>query len=84
MSPYTSVMFAYTVMLGGFAVDDIGGSVNTVVTACLFVTFTIFTYIIMINVLISVLSDDFDRIRENVKAEFNFARAETILEVRYV
>ncbi|GMH58853.1 hypothetical protein TL16_g02702 [Triparma laevis f. inornata] len=79
-TPSTSFLFTYTVMLGGFGVDDIHGSENTYVTATLLVMFTIFTYIVMLNVLISVLSDDFDRIQENGKAEFTFARAETILE----
>ena len=80
MSPWVSGLYTYTVMLAGFGVNDIDGSANSVVCSLLLICYTLFTYIIMINVLISVLSDDFDRIQENGKAEFTYARAEAVLE----
>ena len=80
MSPYLAGLYTYTVMLAGFGLGDLDGSLNTFMHAFLLFAYTLFTYIIMINVLISVLSDDFDRIQENGRAEFTFARAEAVLE----
>ena len=39
-----------------------------------------FINIVMLNLLIAIMGDIFDRIQENAKAEFMFARAEIVLE----
>ena len=56
------------------------GSANLSITAILFIAFTIFINIIMLNLLIAIMGDIFDKIQENAKAEFMFASANIVLE----
>ena len=51
------------------------------ITVFLFVVFTFFINIIMLNLLIAIMGDIFDRIQENAVAEFLFARANILLEI---
>ena len=72
--------YSWQVMLSGFTVDEVNGSANYFVTALLFMFFTYFINIVMLNLLIAIMGDIFDRIQENAKAEFMFARANIIIE----
>ncbi|GMH79949.1 hypothetical protein TrST_g10365 [Triparma strigata] len=79
-SPPRAILQSYTTMLAGFTEDDIQGSASTGTTAILFIAFTIFINIIMLNLLIAIMGDIFDKIQENAKAEFIFARANIVPE----
>ncbi|GMI01602.1 hypothetical protein TrVE_jg9814 [Triparma verrucosa] len=79
-SPALSLLYSWQVMLNGFTVNEVDGSANYFVTALLFMFFTYFINIVMLNLLIAIMGDIFDRIQENAKAEFMFARANIILE----
>ena len=83
-SPAMSLLYSYEIMLAGFTLSDIDGSSNAVVTSILFIAFTLFINIVMLNLLIAIMGDIFDRIQENAKAEFIFARAQIILEFEAV
>ena len=78
--PVKSFLLSYTVLLAGFVIDDLDGSASFFSTGMLFIGFTIFINIIMLNLLIAIMGDIFDKIQENAKAEFIFARANIILE----
>ena len=79
-----SILYSYSIMLSGFALSDIEGSSNAVITAVLFVIFTYFINIVMLNLLIALMGDIFDKIQENAGAEFMFARAQIILTYEMV
>ncbi|GMH63294.1 hypothetical protein TL16_g03675 [Triparma laevis f. inornata] len=78
--PLMHLFKSYTLMLGDFDIDDFTTSVSYVSIATLFIAFTVFINIIMLNLLIAIMGDIFDRIQENARAEFMFARARIILE----
>lgn len=78
--PPQTFLLSYTVMLAGFAVDDIQGSASFFSTSTLFIAFTIFINLIILNSFIAIMCDVFDKIQENAKAEFIFARANIIFE----
>ncbi|GMH71660.1 hypothetical protein TL16_g05712 [Triparma laevis f. inornata] len=80
IGPPQTLLWSYTVMLAGFGVGDLEGSASFFSTSMLFIAFTIFINIIMLNLLIAIMGDIFDKIQENAKAEFIFARANIILE----
>ena len=79
-----SVLYSLSIMLSGFTLSDIDYSLNGITTIVLFVSFTLFINIVMLNLLIAIMGDIFDRIQENAKAEFMFARANIILEIEGV
>mmetsp|Transcript_6199 Transcript_6199/g.12871 ORF Transcript_6199/g.12871 Transcript_6199/m.12871 type:complete len:1433 (-) Transcript_6199:1267-5565(-) len=80
VSPFMSIFSSYVLLLGEFEfVEDFDKSRHIVISV-LFVLFTLFINIIMLNLLIAIMGDIFDRIQENAKAEFIFARAQIIIE----
>lgn len=81
-NPFMSVFSAYTLMLGEFEVTEFPdtSSGEYFSTALLFIVFTAFINIIMLNLLIAIMSDIFDRVQESAQSEFLFARARIILE----
>ncbi|GMH77398.1 hypothetical protein TrST_g9186 [Triparma strigata] len=82
MNPFMSVFSAYTLMLGEFDVTEFPGTSfwEFISTILLFIVFTAFINIIMLNLLIAIMSDIFDRVQESAQSEFLFARARIILE----
>ena len=79
-----SLLYTWSKMLTGFTITEITGSANTGVTALLFISFTYFINIVMLNLLIAIMGDIFDKIQENAKAEFMLARAQVVLEFEEV
>ncbi|GMH78467.1 hypothetical protein TL16_g07811 [Triparma laevis f. inornata] len=79
-TPFTSLFAGFLLLLGDFNVAEFSASSSYMVTLILFVVFMVFINIVMLNLLIAIMGDIFDRIRENAKAEFTFARAMIILE----
>mmetsp|Transcript_24623 Transcript_24623/g.46250 ORF Transcript_24623/g.46250 Transcript_24623/m.46250 type:complete len:402 (+) Transcript_24623:2-1207(+) len=80
MNPVMAVFNSYTMMLGTFEVDDFSSSSSVSSTSVLFISFTVFINIIMLNLLIAIMGDIFDRIQENARGEFIFARANIVME----
>lgn len=87
-SPIQSLFKGYTIMLGTFETNDFSNSVSYSSTAVLFVFFTLFINIIMLNLLITYMGDIFDEIQKSAKAEFMYGRAciineyESLMRVR--
>ncbi|GMH54376.1 hypothetical protein TrST_g10532 [Triparma strigata] len=79
-NPFSSLFAGFLLLLGDFDVTEFEASSSYYVTLVLFVVFMIFINIVMLNLLIAIMGDIFDRIRENARAEFTFARAIIILE----
>ena len=57
-------------------------SVSFGTTLFLFVVFMFFITIVMLNLLIAIMGDIFGKIQENANAEFMFARAGIIVEIK--
>ncbi|GMH50018.1 hypothetical protein TL16_g00674 [Triparma laevis f. inornata] len=82
-SPLVSVFSSYTLLLGEYDLENLDRLNNDsefTMTKIMFVCFTMLLNIIMLNLLIAIMGDIFDKIQENAKAEFLFARANIILE----
>ncbi|GMH77433.1 hypothetical protein TrST_g9197 [Triparma strigata] len=82
ISPTMSIFSSYTLMLGEFEVTDFpntsfGEFVSAIILFCVF---TFFINIIMLNLLIAIMGDIFDKVQESATAEFLFARTQIILE----
>jgi hypothetical protein len=75
-----SLFAGFLLLLGDFNPDEFNASLSYGLTLSLFVVFMFFINIVMLNLLIAIMGDIFDRIQENAKAEFMFARAEIVLE----
>lgn len=82
INPFMSVFSAYTLMLGEFDFTEFPGTSfwEFFSTILLFIVFTAFINIIMLNLLIAIMSDIFDHVQESAQSEFLFARARIILE----
>jgi len=74
-SPLQSLFSGYTIMLGTFETSDFDNSVSYSSTSVLFIFFTLFINIIMLNLLITYMADIFDEIKKSAKAEFMYGRA---------
>ena len=55
-------------MLGEFHFDD--DKFVTALSRCFFITFTLFVLIMMLNLLIAIISDTFERVIEKRKARW--------------
>ncbi|GMI01212.1 hypothetical protein TrST_g7001 [Triparma strigata] len=77
-----SIFTSYTLMLSefDFSGEYLGKSSDIIATCILFFTFTFGINIVMLNLLIAIMGDTFDRIQENSQAEFMYARAQIVLE----
>ncbi|GMH64615.1 hypothetical protein TrST_g10092 [Triparma strigata] len=79
-SPWMSLFSGFLLLLGDFNAEEFNASLSYNLTMALFVVFMFFINIVMLNLLIAIMGDIFDRIQENAKAEFMFARAGIVLE----
>ena len=79
-TPWMALFSGFLLLLGDFNVDEFNASVSFGTTLLLFVVFMFFINIVMLNLLIAIMGDIFDRIQENARAEFMFARAGIIVE----
>eukprot|EP00519_Triparma_laevis_P015496 CAMPEP_0182494976 /NCGR_PEP_ID=MMETSP1321-20130603/3800_1 /TAXON_ID=91990 /ORGANISM="Bolidomonas sp., Strain RCC1657" /LENGTH=268 /DNA_ID=CAMNT_0024698211 /DNA_START=1 /DNA_END=804 /DNA_ORIENTATION=+ len=64
-SPFFALFSSYTLMLGDFDVDNFRASSSFVSASSLFFAFTAFINIVMLNLLIAIMGDIFDKIQEN-------------------
>ncbi|GMH79417.1 hypothetical protein TL16_g08138 [Triparma laevis f. inornata] len=78
----SSIFTSYTLMLSEFDFSEeyLTKSTDTIAVCILFFSFTFGINIVMLNLLIAIMGDTFDRIQENSQAEFMFARAQIVLE----
>lgn len=77
-----TLLGVYVLMLGDW---DLGQFVNTehpMLATFLFVLFTFVMMIILFNLLIAIMSDTFERVRENEESTFLKTRAETICDMQ--
>ena len=83
MSFPLSLLFSYVVMLSGFATTDVELDIRKSAIAGLvfvFLFFTIFINIIMLNLLIALMGNVYEEIQGNATAEYLYAKAEIVLE----
>ena len=57
-------------MLGDFDIEDFTDTSHFSISICLFVVFMYLVNIIMLNLLIAIMGDVFDRMQENSRAMF--------------
>ena len=70
----------YSLLLSNYFLDDFLLTRNSIFTCLLFISFTFFVNIVLLNLLIAIMGELFDKIKENAKATFLFAKANLILE----
>ena len=75
--PLDKAFNVYTLMLGEIDEADYNKRISL---AFLFTVFTLLTNIVLLNLLIALMGDIFNRIQENAQAEFLYARAYIVLE----
>jgi len=71
-------------VLGDFSTAAFEHSVNRTVTFVLFMVFIIHTTVILLNGIIALLGDSFERVQERKVVEMNINRAQLILDYLYV
>ena len=79
---FETLLNIYMMMLGEFDVDGLLASNNFFLGAILFVLFTFMNLVILFNLLIAIMSDTYERVRENEEATFLQTRAETICDMQ--
>eukprot|EP01048_Picozoa_sp_COSAG05_P007728 COSAG05_NODE_554_length_8710_cov_178.656137_3_plen_218_part_00 len=72
----SSLLSAFSMMLGGFETSDFVQSEESVVV---FVIFMIFVQLVMLNMLIAIMGDSVAQVMEDQKAAALFSRAQIIL-----
>ncbi len=62
-----SIIYTYTVILGGFDVSTYDNSIAYVLVMFLFLLCTIFNMIVMLNLLIAIISESFGNVNSNAR-----------------
>lgn len=72
-------------LLGTFENDDLDDTNYSILGKLIFIALSLFVLIICLNLLIALMSDSFERIKEREEQEFTFQTAKLIvgIEVRY-
>jgi len=86
-SVYSSwgVLFVlYRAMLGDFEVDDFAANPSSGLVTLYFVLFTFLVTVVMLNLLIAVMADIYQRVQRNVENEWLVERTKIILELEAV
>jgi Ion transport protein len=78
---WTVLLRVYQLMLGDADMDEIRAADFPGMAVALFVAFTLIVVILMLNLLIALMSSIFERVHENVEAEWYLERTEIILEL---
>ena len=78
---YSSFLPGFALMLGAFDLQDFESSGDKDVMALLFTTFQFFANIVMLNLLIAIMSDQYDIVQESGHEQYLYAKAGIILEV---
>ncbi|GMH48777.1 hypothetical protein TrVE_jg7966 [Triparma verrucosa] len=82
-NPGSALLYYYGIMLG--EIPDVNDYIlDDPVLSCIgvigFVVFTLLINIVMLNLLIAIMGDIFDKVQDNAKAEFIFGKATIICE----
>jgi len=77
-----TLLYVYTLMLGDLRVEHFVGSKNWGLATVLSLLLTFFLMVILFNLLIAIMSDTYERVRENEQATFLKTRAETICDMQ--
>ncbi|GMH67959.1 hypothetical protein TrST_g4181 [Triparma strigata] len=75
-----SFVKTYSLLLSNYVLDDFTMMKSSAPSIILFISFTFFVNIVLLNLLIAIMGELFDKIKENAKATFLFAKANLILE----
>jgi Ion transport protein len=78
---WTVLLRVYQLMLGDADMDEIRAADFPGLAVALYVAFTLIVVILMLNLLIALMSSIFERVHENVEAEWYLERTEIILEL---
>jgi uncharacterized membrane protein len=78
-----SIIYTYRIILGDFDVTKFG-SVATMLVFSLFILCTVFNTIVMLNLLIAIISETFENVKENATSAFFQEMAAMIAENAYL
>jgi hypothetical protein len=79
-----SVIYTYTVILGGFDLGEFDNSIAYALTILLFLICTVFNMIVMLNLLIAIISESFANVNNNAKNAMYQEMAALISENNYL
>ena len=79
---YSSFLPGFALMLGDFDLQEFESSGDKDAMAFLFTIFQFFVNIVMLNLLIAIMGDQYDIVQESGHEQYLYAKAQIILEVR--
>ena len=62
---HQSFTYSYQIIIGNFGVEKFDQSTNPFLLWALFIMATMFTLIILLNMLVAIMSDSFNRVNDN-------------------
>ena len=77
-SAQSSLLSSFSMMMGGFDVEDFTSSGESVMV---FITFMIFVQLVMLNMLVSIMGDSVAAVKSQGGAAGDAARAELVMEI---
>mmetsp|Transcript_32046 Transcript_32046/g.23688 ORF Transcript_32046/g.23688 Transcript_32046/m.23688 type:complete len:111 (+) Transcript_32046:200-532(+) len=64
-----SLLYSYQLTVGEFGTDTFAESTNPALLWTLFILATLFTLIILLNMLVAIMGDSFNRVRESEESQ---------------
>ncbi|CAD7934612.1 unnamed protein product [Amoebophrya sp. A120] len=80
-SVFQTLLSMYVLMLGDWELQKFTHAEHYVLAPFLFVVFTFMMMVVLFNMLIALMSETYERVRENEEAEFLKTRAECIVDM---
>uniref|UniRef100_A0A7S1XUS8 Ion transport domain-containing protein n=1 Tax=Phaeomonas parva TaxID=124430 RepID=A0A7S1XUS8_9STRA len=79
-NPISALVSGFAMMLGDFSIEEFAGSASQSLMTFYFVVFQIIVTIILLNLVITIMGDIFDRVQENARAHFLYGKAKICLD----
>ena len=75
-----ALLTGFALMLGDFDLQEFAASLSPTLMRILFVVFMLLVNIVLLNLLIAIMGDVFDRVQDSAKAQYLYSLAKIILE----
>jgi Polycystin cation channel len=82
-TPYYSVRSAFAYMLGGYDLSELDDGPAPIVSSLLWVVFMIIVAVVLLNVLIAIISDSFERLVASSLVNFRLEKCKIVLSSHY-
>ena len=78
---WNTVLHVYSMLLGNIELDDFSGLEFAVFYQIMFLIFVYLQTILMMNLIIAVMGESFEKVRQTAQRELTMDRAETLVRV---